>query len=345
MQWTPRWQAKRAETHPGASPRPDPIRFFGGGSSSFQGYQALDVTPYELVHRRPLGESLSLLGQGSPGSYRPQVLYDIPAHADVPVVKIHGRVAVPGNEQELFAERRWIGPFDEAVLVGGLGELEDFFSPDSGHARVDARGLEAGVDDCGVGRGPAHHRGEDEEGVLEARERCGPCGARVIDVHEDVGAGLDLVPCARLQLEHEGAAASAGDDRGVDTVALEERLGGVHGFGGASDVSAALGHRSHVLRAAVVGLQAAEAQAGGSRNLTRQGERRLAGRDAAAAHADFELDIDVEARAAGGNLVQVVEVVDANSQMRTSGKRAKARDLRRSDDLVADEEVLHATLD
>ena len=109
-------------------------------------------------------------------------------------------------------------------------------------------------------------------------------------------------------------------------------------------MGAALGHRSHVLGAAVVGLEAAEAQAGRFRDLTRQGERGLAGRDAAAPHADLELDIDVEARAAGGDLAQVVEIVDADSEMGAAGKRGEARDLRCADDLVADQDVLHAAL-
>src|ERR1043166_7378338 len=120
-----------------------------------------------LAILRPLRRQLFLLGQSPSGSYRPQILYDIFANADVPVVKVHGRIAVPWDEEELLAERRRVGSFDEAVLVRGLGELEHFLSPHRRHAGVDARSLQARVDDRGMGRRPAHHGGMPES-TLEA---------------------------------------------------------------------------------------------------------------------------------------------------------------------------------
>src|SRR5882762_1349966 len=153
--------------------------------------------------------------RGPSGRNRPKRLHDALPHADVPVVEIHRGVAVAGHQQELLAERgrgsAWRDVYPSVLVRRGCVH-EPGLLPDARHARVDARRLEAGVDDGALRRGPAHHRGEHEQRVLEARQRSGPFVARVVGVHEDVGAGLDLVPRARFHLEHEAAAAGAGDD-------------------------------------------------------------------------------------------------------------------------------------
>ena len=76
-----------------------------------------------------------------------------------------------------------------------------------------------------------------------------------------------------------------------------------------------------------------------------EGERGLPGRDAAAAHADLDLDVHVEARPGRGDLPEVFEVVDADAESRALGERGQACDLRRAHDLVAHEDVVHAAFD
>src|SRR4029453_18020134 len=105
------------------------------------------------------------------------------------------------------------------------------------------------------------------------------------------------------------AAAGAGDARRIDPVLLEERLGAAHRVGGALDRTASLGHRTPVRGPALVGLQAGKAQAGPLADLARQHRRRLARFDPAAAHADLELDIDVELRPGRGEVPDVLDVV------------------------------------
>src|SRR5438552_17789020 len=67
-----------------------------------------------------------------------------------------------------------------------------------------------------------------------------------------------------------------------------------HLIAGGLDRRTALSHGPQVLGAAVIGLQSREAQRARARDLPRQRERRLARRDAAAAHADIELYVHVE---------------------------------------------------
>src|SRR5512134_815724 len=164
--------------------------------------------------------------QRPPRADRPEVLHDAAAHADIPVVEVDGRIAMPRHEQQLLAQRRRrraCGDLDEAVLVGGLEVLEARALPHRGHAGIDARGLEPGVHDGAIPSRPAHHRGKHEQGVLEARQRRRPVVPRVVRIHERVGPGLDLVPGARLHFEHEGAAARAGDDGAGNAALFEER--------------------------------------------------------------------------------------------------------------------------
>src|SRR6185503_12948798 len=166
-------------------------------------------TPRALVTATAPGLGFFNLGERSSRSDRPERLYPAAAHADVPVVEVDRRVAMAGNEQQLLAERRqgrlWRFTFYPAVLVGGVSVLQSIFFPDQRHSGVHAGSLEAGIDDRAVRRA-AHDGREDEERVLEARQRRGPFVLRVVDVHERVRAALDLVPGARLDLQHERAA-------------------------------------------------------------------------------------------------------------------------------------------
>ncbi len=103
-----------------------------------------------------------------------------------------------------------------------------------------------------------------------------------------------------------------------------------------------------MLRAAVIGLQAGEAQV--RRRLDRAGkrERGFARRDAAAAHADLELDVGVD-RGAGArgrrlDVTRIARIVDADADLRALGERGEALELARADDLVRDQHVRDAAL-
>src|SRR4051812_21263773 len=186
---------------------------------------------------------------------RPESLDDTLPHADVPVVEIHRRVAVAGHEKQLLAQLRRLGTardFDPAVLIRCPGIDEARLFPDQGHAGVDARGLEPGVYDSERSTWTAHHRGEHEERVLEARQRRGPLVTRVVRIHENVGPGLDLVPGARLRLEHERAAAGARDYGTLYPGLVQELLGLSHHVRRPFDERATLRHAADVLRTALI---------------------------------------------------------------------------------------------
>ncbi len=154
----------------------------------------------------------------------------------------------------------------DAVLVRGFRVDQPLAAEGHGHAGIDRRSLVAGVDHGTIRHRLAHHAGEDEERVLEAAEgrAVGLAIAGVIGIHEDVGAGLDLVPDAGLGLQLMGARAGAGDDLAGQAVMLEplDRVAG--GKSGALDRLAPLVDRAHVLGRAVISVDAGEAQGVGA---------------------------------------------------------------------------------
>jgi hypothetical protein len=171
---------------------------------------------------------------------------------------------------------------------------------------------------------------------------------RIVRVHEHVGAGLQLVPNAARGLELVGAGACAGDEFAIEAVPLEQLDRLPHGGRGALDRGLALGEARHMLRGAVIGLQAAEAQARGVRDQPRQVARRLARRHAAAFHPHLDLhqrpERDAEVarhRAGGGDRLRRVE---AERHRGVARERREAAQLVRADDLVADEHVPHAAV-
>src|SRR5205814_3894481 len=109
-----------------------------------------------------------------------------------------------------------------------------------------------------------------------------------------------------------------------------------HLIAGGLDRRTALSYGPHVLGAPVIGLQSREAQRARARDLPRQRQRRLARRDAAAAHADIELDVHVELGPRSLQLTKIVSVVDAHSEQRALRDRGEARDLRRSEDVKSE---------
>src|SRR5881394_528446 len=109
-------------------------------------------TPRALVTATSSFFAFFNLVQRSPGGDRPQRFDHAAAHANIPVVEVDGGIAVPGDELQLFAQRGQRPALDPAVLVGSLGIAKSLAPPDARHARVDARGLEACVDDRPIGR-------------------------------------------------------------------------------------------------------------------------------------------------------------------------------------------------
>src|SRR5207249_7666114 len=89
----------------------------------------------------------------APGGDRPGRLDAAPADADIPVVEVHGRVAVAGDQAELVAEREAVsggGDRKAAVLVGGALVGGGGLVADERRARVEGERLEADGDDSAV---------------------------------------------------------------------------------------------------------------------------------------------------------------------------------------------------
>lgn len=94
------------------------------------------------------------------------------------------------------------------------------------------------------------------------------------------------------------------------------------------------------LQMTVVALQADETQARRRVDLPSQDQGRLAGRDAAAIHADVHLDEDADGRARflGGlaHVRDVVRIIDAHAHRGTASERCQPAEFVRPDDLVGD---------
>ena len=106
----------------------------------------------------------------------------------------------------------------------------------------------------------AHHRRQHEQCVTKAGLVRSARVAGVVRVHEDVGAGLQLVPHARGLLEPPRAAARPRHDRHGETGALHGELRLQHPLAGGDDGRRPFGVRAQVLRGAVIAVEAGEAQ-------------------------------------------------------------------------------------
>ena len=203
----------------------------------------------------------------------------------------------------------------------------------------------------GVVLGQADDLRFDEQRRLELRLGRVALVAQVVDVHEHEAAGLDLGPGAAGRFVREGARARAGDDVGRHFGRLQQAAHGVHLLGRLDDGGVALGHGTQVLRAAVVGLQAGQAQAAAPRQLARQGDGALVRRHAAAALADVDFDVHVDHRA--GQHHGLGQPLDAFAAVHRDGQAPPARvqlvrqrrhaaQLGHAEHLVADQHVVDA---
>ena len=119
-----------------------------------------------------------------------------------------------------------------------------------------------------------------------------------------------------------------------------------HRFDRAVDRLAALGRGRKMLGSAVIRLQALEAQMRRIRDPAGEVSGGRSGRDAAALHPDLDLDerpeLDaVVARHPRGG-VDLLGIIEAQRDLGVLGEPRQASQLRRADDLVADEDVADA---
>src|ERR1700736_337682 len=97
---------------------------------------------------------------------RPQGFDPAVAHADVPVVQVHGRIAVARDQPHLLADAQALRVRRElelAVLVGDAGDLDAVAAVHPWRPLLGAIGLEPGVDDGAVGRRHADHGRKHEQ--------------------------------------------------------------------------------------------------------------------------------------------------------------------------------------
>ena len=143
--------------------------------------------------------------------------------------------------------------------------------------------------------------------MLEGAPRSAGCiqVGGVVGVHEDVRARLELREDAALGLPHEGAGASTADGLADETVVLQQLPGLAHSLRVCVMRRAPFGVVANVLRRAVVGLQAAEPQAGRPGDAARQVEHRLSRLHAGAraSAVDLHQDGEGDAEVAGGAAV------------------------------------------
>src|SRR5262249_46872624 len=116
-----------------------------------------------LAHGRLLHPGVYLLGFSDAGAARldrPQRLDAAVAHADVPVVQVHGGVAVARDQPHLLADARpcrFGRNLDLAVLVGDADHFEAVAAVHPRRALLGAVGFEPRVDDGAIGRRHADH--------------------------------------------------------------------------------------------------------------------------------------------------------------------------------------------
>ena len=142
-----------------------------------------------------------------------------PAHADIPVVQVDGRIAVARHQQHLVAELRprvARRDIEHAVLVGGpLVDRRPASPSGTGMPQSNAQRLVPGIDDGRSATGALITVASTNSACSKVSKRLPSASlvARVVGVHEDVGAGLQLVVDAARRLDLEGAGAGAADDR------------------------------------------------------------------------------------------------------------------------------------
>src|SRR5215813_11377044 len=141
------------------------------------------------------------------------------ANAHVPIVQVDGGIAVAGHEANLVPSPRPFtagGCVDDAVLVRGPVIESTGPMPGHGHTAIDSQRLEPRIDDEPLGRRRAHDGGINKERMFEGVEGLAVAAlvARVVGIHEDVRARLQLGVDPARSLVLVGTRARPGDGLG-----------------------------------------------------------------------------------------------------------------------------------
>ena len=158
--------------------------------------------------------------------------------------------------------RRLGSVFQLAMLVGGRNVSNIRPLPDRRHAAVDRHRLVARIKHRQPVPRRAHHRGQDKKRVPKIRDRlaAGVQVTRVVGIHEGVAAGLDFGIDAGRRLDLERAGTAAADDRTIQPLLAQLLDRAARALDRMADQLLPLLDPTPVLRAALVGLQAAEPQ-------------------------------------------------------------------------------------
>src|SRR5215510_14411288 len=195
---------------------------------------------------------------GTAGVDRPQRLHAPIADTDIPIMQIDRRIAVSGDEPELFAEREGLRArpdLEFTVLVRDAGHFDVAAIMHPRRAALGAVRLEACVHDGSVGRWHADHRCEHKQTMFEFRVGTivAPADTRIFGVHEYIRADLQLIINAARRLDGKRPGPGAADDL-TGKVLRGQRLQCLaHRIDGGRDGLRAFVVSRHVLRAAMIG--------------------------------------------------------------------------------------------
>lgn len=137
------------------------------------------------------------------------------------------------NETKLFVDLENTGRIlDDAVLVAAFDVFHIVAAVNEGEPAIDRLRLQAGIADCLVGLGMAHHRGQDEERVLPFAlidALAFPVeDTPVVGVHERVGPALQFIVNSRRRFEVIGAGSATRNELGLQSRCLQARDGFLH---------------------------------------------------------------------------------------------------------------------
>src|SRR5579875_3905625 len=223
------------------------------------------------------GGAVSRLVSAAAGGNRPQRLDAIAADADIPVVKIDGRVAMPRQQPDLVADPEPVGgggDRDPAMFVRGALIEGSGLVPDQRRPRIESKRLQSGIDNGALLVGAAHHRRPHEQTRPKSADGRAVAIeiAPIIGVHEDVGAALQFGIDAAFRLERKAAGTGPGHDRTGNAVLLEKVARLCRLAGRRIDRPPPFVPPPQVLGRAVIGLQSGEGEMRHCADLAGQGE-------------------------------------------------------------------------
>ena len=231
------------------------------------------------------------------------------------------------------------------MFIGDTGDACRLDVGDFRRAGFRRQSFQPGIHDRAFGNRAADHGRIDEERLLETgdgRPRRIQV-LRVVRVHEDVRARLQLVVDTACRFKFPCAGACARHDVARDTLPAEQVDGRAGQVDGGVGGRAPLGVAADVLREAVVGLDTRKPEPIGCGDLPCQRQRLIARRHAAARHPDVDLHqyVDADAGADGrcADLCHVMRIVHADPDLCLAGHGCQPGNLPAADNLVAHENI------